>query len=70
MHRLMISYKDAVAAGDREKARKMDTTVHALASGVAFRVNEEGPQAQLEFLMANAPMVEVESMLKRLMAEV
>lgn len=67
MHTLMQAYKKAVEQGEVYKLQLMNEIVHDVANQIASRINNDGPQAQLEFLMQNMAITEVEETLKAVM---
>lgn len=67
MHKLMLAYKEAAANGDQEKLQRMNVAVNDLAVEFARQVNNDGSQAQLEFLMSHASLREVEDILNGVM---
>lgn len=67
MHTLMQAYKKAVEQGDYDKLELMNEIVHDVANQIASSINNNGPQAQLEFLMENMSITEVEETLKEIM---
>jgi len=67
MHKLMVAYKAAVDNGDLERLQRMNVAVTDLANSFARQINNDGPQAQLEFLMSHASIPEVEQILLEIM---